>query len=108
MIRQTFEFRHERAQIMRPRRRFDVQRRFDGPSEGDAINHCTVAGGATSKSRRALKRSAGHQRLDAFVHIAEAFLEPGHGLARSGEAEMSWLDNARMNRSDRDLMQVLA
>ena len=58
--------------------------------------------------RRVVERRAGHQRLDALVHIAEPLLEPHHVLAVGGEAEMAGLDDAGMHRPDRDLMQAFA
>ena len=48
---------------------------------------------------------AGHQRLDALVHVAEALFEPHHGLAAGGEAKMTRLDDAGVHRPDRNLMQ---
>ncbi len=76
--------------------------------EGDAVSDGAVAGGASGKSRRLLDGRAGHQRLDAFVHIAEPLFEPYHRLAAGGEAEMSRLDDAGMHRADRNLVQALA
>ncbi len=60
-------------------------------------------------SRAARSRSApGHQRLDALVDVAQALLQPHHGLAVGGEAEMAGLDDAGVDRADRDLVQALA
>jgi len=42
------------------------------------------------------------------MHIAEPLLEPHHRLAVGGEAEMAWLDDAGMDRADRDLVQILS
>jgi hypothetical protein len=42
------------------------------------------------------------------MHIAEPLLEPCHCLAAAREAEMPRLDNAGMDRADRDLVQVLS
>ena len=46
--------------------------------------------------------------VDALVHIAQPLLEPHHGLAVGGEAEMAGLDDAGVHRADRNLVQVLA
>lgn len=46
--------------------------------------------------------------LDAFVRVAEAFLEAHHDLAVGADAEMPRLDDAGMNRSDRQLVDVLS
>ena len=74
----------------------------------DAIGDRAVAGGARGKLRGPLEGRAGHERLDALVHIAEALLEPHHRFAARGETEMSRLDDAGMHRPDRDLMQAFA
>ena len=42
------------------------------------------------------------------MDIAEALFQPHDGFAIGGEAEMSGLDDAGMNRSDRDLVQTLS
>ena len=55
-----------------------------------------------------LERGALHQRLDALVHVAEPLLQPHHGFAVGGEAEMAGLDDAGMHRADRNLVQALA
>ena len=108
MVGQPFELRHQRPQIARARRRFDVQRRLDGVGEGDPISDRAVAGRARGKPRRPLDRRAGHQRFDALVHVAEALFEPHHGLAAGGEAEMSRLDDAGVHGTDGNLMQAFA
>ena len=108
MIGEPLELGHQRAQIARARRRFDVERRLDGVGEGDRIGDGAVAGGAPGKPRRLVDGRAGHQRLDALVHVAEALFEPHHGLAVGGEAEMARLDDAGMHRADRNLMQAFA
>ena len=40
------------------------------------------------------------------MHIAQPLLEPHDRLAAGMEAEMAGLDDAGMNRADRDLMQA--
>jgi hypothetical protein len=42
------------------------------------------------------------------VNVAEALFQPHDRFAIGGEAEMPGLDNAGMNRTDRDLVQILA
>ena len=108
MIGQPFEFGHQRAQILRARRRLDAERRLDRMREGDAVGDGAVAGGARGELCRLRDGRARHQRLDALVHVAEPLFEPHHGLAAGGEAEMSGLDDAGMHRADRNLMQALA
>jgi hypothetical protein len=40
------------------------------------------------------------------VDVAEPLLEPDHRLAVGGEAEMAGLDDAGMDRADRNLVQA--
>ena len=56
----------------------------------------------------AVEVGAGHQAFDALVDIAEPLLQPHDRLAVGGEAEMAGLDDAGMDRADRDLVQALA
>ena len=41
------------------------------------------------------------------MDVAQPLLEPDHGLAVAGEAEMAGLDDPGMDRPDRDLVQAL-
>ena len=81
---------------------------FDRLREGERVGDGAVARGAAGELRALVEARAGHQRLDALVHIAEPLLEPHHRLAVGGEAEMPGLDDAGMDRADRDLVQILA
>ncbi len=42
------------------------------------------------------------------MHVTQPLLEPHHRLAVGGETEMAGLDDAGMDRADRDLVQALA
>ena len=55
----------------------------------------------------AWQRHAAHQVVNAFVHIAQALFQPNHGLAIRGEPEMARLDDPRVHRAHRDLVQAL-
>ena len=55
-----------------------------------------------------VERRPGHQGFDPLVDVAEPLLEPHDGLAVGGEAEMAGLDDAGMDRADRNLVQALA
>ena len=46
--------------------------------------------------------------LDAFVLVAEPFLEPQHAFADDRKAEVTGLDGARVHRSDRDFVHAVA
>ena len=108
MVRQPLQFRHQRPQELRARRRLDAERRFDRMREGDAISDGAVARGTGRQFCRLRDGSTRHQRLDSLVHIAETLFESHHRLAAGGEAEVPRLDDPGMHRADRYLMQALA
>ena len=108
VIGQPFELGHQRAQKLRARCRFGVERGLDRVRKRQRIGDGAVAGGAAGEPRGVVEVRTRHQRLDAFMHVAQPLLEPHDGLAVGGEAEMSGLDDAGMHRADRDLVQVLA
>src|SRR6516162_11252077 len=93
---------------MRPRRRLDVQCRLNRSRKGGSVSHGAIPGGARRKSRATFERRPRHQRLDPFVRVAKALLEPRHRFACRRETKMSGFDNARMHWPDRYLMQVFA
>ncbi len=72
------------------------------------LAHRAIPGGPPGQLCRAVEVGAFHQLLDALVDIAQALLEPDDRLAAGGEAEMSGLDDAGMDRTDRDLVQAFA
>ncbi len=109
MVRQPFQLRHQRSQIARARRRFDIQRRLDGVRKGDPVGDGGSRRRFAPASRAACAmRRARHQQLDPLVHVAEALLEPHHRFAAAGETEMPRLDDAGVHRADGDLVQRVA
>src|SRR5215470_4149158 len=42
------------------------------------------------------------------MHVTKPFFEPDHGLAVGRETEMARLDDAGMDRADRDLVQAMS
>ncbi len=108
VVGDALQFRHQGAQPDAARGRLDAKRAFHRPHESDRIGDGAVAGGAGGEQRGALERSARHQRVDPFVDIAEPFLEPDDRLAARRESKMSGLDDSRVHRTDRNLMQPLA
>jgi hypothetical protein len=58
--------------------------------------------------RGAAQVRAAQQRFRPLVYIPQAFLQPHDGLAACRETEMARLDDARVDRAHRDLVQVLA
>ena len=109
MVGEPFELRHQRAQIVRARRRLDVERRFDRAREGERIGDRAVAGGAAGEPRRLVERSrrssaprcpCAHSRAAASSRTTVSPLA----------VKRKWpgLDDAGMHRPDRDLVQALA
>src|SRR5262245_11823714 len=76
-------------------------------SKSKRVSDRAVARGAPCQARRRVEAGACHQRLDAFMHVTKALLQPNHRLAVSGKTEMPGLDDAGMNRADRNLVQAL-
>src|SRR4249919_1084733 len=95
MIGETLKLGHEGAEPHGARRNIDLKRGFDRLREGERVSDGAVARGAAGKLR-------------ALVHITEPLFESHHRLAVGGEAEMPWLDDAGMDRADRNLVQILS
>ena len=108
MIGQSLELGHQHAEKLCARRNGDVERRFHGVGEGERVGNGTVARGAARQLRRLLDGRAGKQRLDALMDVTQALLEPHHRLAVGGEAKVSRLDDAGVNRADRNAVQAFA
>ena len=108
MIGQPLDFRHQCAQVGRARRRGQLQCGFGGLRKRKGIGDRAVTRSAGGQFRRIVESSAGHQQLDALVHVAEPLLEAHHMFAVGGEAEMSRFDDAGMHGTDRNLVQAFA
>ena len=108
MVREPFELGHERAQPLCARRDIAAECRLRRPRKGDRIGDRAVAGDPPGELGGAVETGACYQRLDALVGVSETLLEPHDRLAAGGEAEMPWLDDAGVDRTDRDLVQALA
>ena len=108
MIGDALDLGHDATQDPGARRRLDLQGLLDGAREGEAVGHGGIAGDAGNDAGGALDVSVGQQAVDALVHVAQPLLQPRHGLAVDGEAEMAGLDDAGMHRPDRNLVQALA
>ena len=108
MIGDALKLRHHPAQHDGARRHSNVKRGFDGAREGKAERHRRIPGDPRDDARRLVEIDVGQEAVDALVHIAEPLLEPRHGLAIGGEAEMPRLDDAGMDRTDGNLMEPVA
>ncbi len=107
VIGDPFHLRHQRAQPDGARRRREIQRRLHRAGEAEAQRHRAVAGHPAGEPRRLLQRQTAEQFIDAFVDVAEPLLQPNDCLTVAGETKMPRLDDAGVNRTDRDLMQAL-
>ena len=108
VVRHALQLGHDAPQQDRPRRHRPAERRLDGPGVGPGIRDRAVARQAAGQTRTALDIGADEKPLDALVHVTQPLLEPHHRLAVGGEAEMAGLDDAGMDRADRNLVQALA
>ena len=108
MIGKAFELRHHAAQDGRPRRRRDAERCLDRQRKRKAERDGRIARCARDDVAGLRHLGAAEQTVDTLVHVAEPLLDPRHGLAVRGEAEMAGLDDPGMDRPDRDLVEAVA
>jgi len=106
VIRDPLKLRHHRTHPYRARWRVELERRLDGESVHERIRHRTVPGRTRRNSAGVVYRLAAQQLLDAFVRIAEALFQSDNRLAARREPEMTGLDDPRMDRAHRNLMQT--
>jgi hypothetical protein len=60
MVCETFELGHQPAQVIRPRRRLDVQCRLNRSRKGGSVSHGAIPGGARRKPRATFERRPRH------------------------------------------------
>ena len=108
MVGDALKLGHRGAYGVGALRDFDTKCALDGAGESQPVGDRRVTRKPRDHRRGLGGRPADHQHLDAFVHIAEPSLEPHHGFARGGKAEMSRLDDAGVHRADWNLMQGFA
>jgi hypothetical protein len=108
MIGDAFELRHDAAQCRGARRRLDAQRRLHGKRKRKAERDGRVPRRPRGDAGRPVHTRTGQQCIDALVHVAEPLLQARHGLAIRRETEMARLDDAGMDRTDRDLVKAVA
>ena len=108
MIGDALELGHHAAQHLARGGASTAERRLDRTRESEAERNRRIARDARDHARRLGEVDAGQEAIDALVHVAEPLLQPRHGLAIGGEAEMAGLDDAGMHRTDRNLVQAVA
>ena len=108
VIRKTLQLQGKRSQPCCTRRYARSAHTFErltiGPRECDS----RIAGDPRGQPVAFEQGQLGESPLDALVHISEVLLEPENLFAHDGKAEMARLDDARMHRSDRNLVHALA
>ncbi len=108
MIGDALPLECERAQPQRTRRRRRVADRLQRLCVGPRIGDRAVA---RDPARQPVPAEGGHRLeslLDSLVHEAETLLEAQHLFADDLEAEMSRLDDSRVDRPDGDLVHAVA
>jgi hypothetical protein len=108
VIREALQLRHESAQPTRSLGHLDPKRRLDCLSKSERVGNGAVAGDAASELGSSVEIGTSHQALNSLVNVAKPFLKPNHRLAICREAEMAGLDDAGMDRTDRDLVHAFA
>ncbi len=104
VVGDPLELGQERTQPVRPWRRLGAGGSLGGTGEGQGVGHGAVARDAAGEPSALGEIGTLEQPLDALVDVAQPLLEAGDGLAIGGEAEMAGLDDAGMDRADRDLV----
>ena len=107
VIGEPLQFGHQRPEPDSPRRHRHLQRCLDGASEGKGIGDGRITGRAAGKLCAARDVGTGHQPVDPLVDVTQPLFQPHDGLARGSKAEMSRLDDAGMDRTNRDLVEAL-
>src|SRR5215472_13371946 len=108
MIGKAFDLGHQRAQPDGARWRRDTERSFGGAGEGKGVGNGAVARRAAGKLRTARQIRTDHQTFNAFVDVTEALLQPHDRLAARVKTEVAGLDDAGMDRTDKNPMQSVA
>ena len=108
MIRKTLQLQGKRSQPYctwrYARSAHTLERLTISPRECDG----GIAGDPRGQPVAFEQGQLGETPLDALVHIAEVLLEPEDLLAHDRKAEMARLDDARVHRSDRNLVDAFA
>ena len=108
MVRKPLQFQRDTAQGLCARRRVAIRQRLERLAVGRRVADRRVARQRSHVKDRARSRAADQRALDAAMLVAERDFEVEDLLAVALEPEMAGLDDARVDRADRDLMDLLA
>jgi hypothetical protein len=81
---------------------------FERHAVGPRVGDRRIARHAAGEPMPVERRELGESLLDPLVRVAEPFLEAQHLLADDREPEVTGLDDARMHRPDRNLVDTVA
>ena len=104
VVVEPFEFDEQRPQPVHLVGEFDPERVFDGEAVGERVRDGGVAADAFGQVDRAVGRPAVEELFQAAVDEPQSGLEPQHGFAGDGEAEMAGFDQPGVHGADRDLI----
>src|SRR5215204_1835129 len=108
MIGDALQFGHQSPQPVRSCGNLDAQRGFGRSCKCQRICNRAVAGCPGGELRCPVERCSDEQGLNALVDVTETLFESNNSFAASRETKMARFNRARMNRSNRNLMQILA
>ena len=108
MVGQPFEFERDGAQPLRAQRSLGPGEGFHDGRVGSRVGDGRVAGHRFHLAHRRAVRAASERRLHAAMLIAERDLQVQHFFAGALEAEMARLDDAGVDRADRDFVNLAA
>ena len=108
VICNALEFEKNRAHELRALGNLDLRRPLDGLAECRAVGEGRVARNALGQKHRAVDGEILEELLGSLVRVEHAQLQVEDGLAGDGEVEVAGLDDAGMNRADRNLEDALS
>ena len=106
VVGQPFEFEGNRAQPLRAQRSFRPGEGLHDGRVGSGVGDGGVARHRFHLAHRRAMRAAGQRLLNAAMLIAERDFQVQHFFARALETEMARFDDARMDRADRDFVNL--
>ncbi len=108
MVADALAFKHQGAQPRGAPWSRHASGRLRGHRIRPGVGDRRVSRHPPGESDGVAQRHALEELVDSLVDIAQALLETQHLLTDDREAEVAWLDDAGMHRSDRDLVHSIA
>ncbi len=108
VIRNSFQFKQNGAQKLCPRRDLDFRCPLDGLAECSCVREGRIARNAFGQKDRAGDGETLEELLGSLVRVKHTELQVQDRFAGDGEVEVAGLDDAGMNRADRNVKDALA